>query len=229
MTRHQVALNMGCLVFRAASANGKDRDAARDAAAVALARQRFPRLNDELREFVVWALLQAESMYVRVERPALPVGGQMMDDAHVEIAPTGEHYAGDGHNTTDLHGAIAAPATTTDDGGGATVALPTTPALPQSRRRLILARSSPGEYPIYVPGKGFRALGLLTKEDIGLIHSDRHSRADNAAAAEKGWKRIYDFMPKDGVFGDVMADLPARLRGFMASELGIAEWKEAVA
>ena len=227
-SRNQVALTMGEAVFRAAVARGQYREDARDSAAQKIVDQKYPKLTGDAREFMVWALLQAESMYMRVERPALPAGGRGHGDAQHAPAPAGENGGDGGHGSCDAHLDHAA-SPNFDDGGGAISSVPPKDHLHPSRRRLALSRSKPTDYPIYVPGAGMRAIGSLTKADFGVIYSDRKSRRRNAEEAERGWRRIYEWMPDEGALADVMDDMPTTVRSFLADELGIAAWKETAA
>lgn len=208
MTRQQAALEFGARVFRAATSNGKSRDEARREAAEQVAKEAFPNLSATAREFVVWALLSAESVFVLTKRPPLLAEGHRRDDTHSASAPAG----GDEQN----------------DGGQETVDTQNAPA-PVSRRTLAIMRDGPGQYPVYVPGVGMRAIADLTKEWVGYIYHDRKTRRRNAESTEKGWHRVYDATPAEGTLGDVMTDLPTSVKRFLAGELGIKEWNDQVA
>jgi len=227
MSRHQIALDMGRAVFRLLHDRDNDREQAAEQVAA-----RFNGITDDQREFVVWALLQAESLYMRVERPALPTEGHVDLDARTGHAQVGDDFnSGIGHGPCDNQVLAADPTTPTGDGNGAGLTNDDSRgrSAPLSRRRLAIMRAGPASYPVYVPSVGHRPLGDLTKHDIGMIYADRKRRRSNAEDKERGWKRIYETVTADGTLADVFDALTEKDRQFLADEFGITEWREAVA
>lgn len=203
MTRHAAAMELGEIVHREMLAGTDREDAAAD-----VVNQLFPTLGERSRLFVVWALLNAETMYMRTARPALPAEGQGSCDGHPLLAPACEPTSDDGNGgqfACDAHGHHA----------------------PVSRRRLTLMRSGPEAYPIYVPGVGRKRVGDLTRPDIGLIYGDAKNRRRNMEDREAGWRRIYDKIPEGVTLSEAMDVLATSDKQFLASELGIEEWRNA--
>lgn len=225
MTRNAIALEMGSLVFRYASANGGDRQKA----AERVVHETFPKLGERNRTFLVWALLDAETRYVRTERPALPAEGQPTRDPHGTSAPAGDSYSGDGQSHCDTQDTLAAPGSDDAEGGGHLARDTQSVTAPVSRRRLALARSSPEDYPVYVPHpvNERKRLGDLTKQDFGYLYGDARKRRRTQEAKESGWKRIYEAVPEGATFSEVMGELSATDRRFLADEVGVDEWRDA--
>lgn len=222
MTQHSAALTLGGLVFQTAHRNGGNRHAAADKVMADL----FPALGARNRIFVKWALLQAETMYVRRERPALSSEGQDRTDTHAPRAPDGDAstHDGAGHAYVDTQSAPAPPSPSDDDADGGHVSHGAPKEIaPIGRRRLTLQRADPADYPIVVNGERKR-LGDLTREDWGHLYGYHRNKRRNQEQREKGYRRIYDKMPEGARFEDVMDDvLDEKDRAFLADELGVRE------
>lgn len=209
MSRNSTALFMGELVFQTASRNGGDREKA----ALEVITQVFPTLGTRNRTFLLWALLNAESLYVRSERPALPAENQGFHDTQKLDVPAGNLNSDDG------------------EGGGHTLPDTRVSDAPLSRRSIALDRTGPADYPIYVPYpvNQRKRLGDLTKTDIGYLYGDARKRRRHQEEKERGWKRLYEAVAENTTLEHQIEKLSSSDRRFLAEELGIEEWKKQAA
>jgi hypothetical protein len=238
MTMNATALEMGERVFSAALRNGGDRE---KAASLVLSRE-WPDLSEPKKTFLTWALLRAESMYVRTERPALPAEGHGARDAHLDFAPAGGTESGDGQQDHDAHATLAAPDTEgegghlssdahaggaplsptheSDGGGEAITALqPNRTMPPASRRRLAYEDSGPMNVMVHVPSQGRKRYGDLTRTDVGFIYGQYQRHRKSTEEKERFWKRVYDAMPENTRLAEW--DAPAWITEGMAEAFGV--------